>query len=86
MQGCRRFVRGWIEEREFFTNVRIRLVVERIFRIRDFVGVVALSVVCDVLRRLLELLERLIKDIVVVLGNVEFDLDVPNNLHISKRG
>jgi hypothetical protein len=56
---------------------------ECIFCIRDFVGVVVPSVVCDVLRRFLELLERLIEDFGVVLGNVEFDLDVPNNLQTS---
>jgi hypothetical protein len=39
--------------------------------------------VCDVLRRLSELLERLIENFMIALGNVEFDLDVPNNLHIS---
>lgn len=44
------------------------------------------SVVSDVFRRLSELLERLIKvllDFVVALGNAEFELDVPNNLHSS---
>ena len=70
-------------EREFVTNVRIRLVVERIFCIRDFVGVVVPSVVCDVLGRLSELLERLIEDFVVVLGNVDLKLDFPNNLYTS---
>jgi len=40
-------------------------------------------VVSDVLGRLSELLERLIEEFVIVLVNVEFDLDVPNNLHIS---
>ena len=56
---------------------------ERILRVRDFIGVVVPSVVCDVLGRLSELLERLIEDFVVVLGNVEFNLDVPNNLYAS---
>jgi hypothetical protein len=40
-------------------------------------------VVSDVLGRLTELLERLIEDFVVVLGNVELYLDVSDNLHTS---
>jgi len=84
---CRREVTGTLDEaglqRKFFTNVGIRLVVERVLRVRDFVGVVVPSVVCDVLGRVSELLKRLIEDFVVVLGNVEFYLDVPNNLHTS---
>jgi hypothetical protein len=39
--------------------------------------------VCDMLGRLPELLERLTEDFVVALRNVEFNLDVPSNLHIS---
>jgi len=57
--------------------------VERVLRVRDVLGVVVPSVVSDVLRRLLELLERFIEDFGVLVGNVEFDLDVPNNLHTS---
>ena len=68
---------------EFVTNVGIRLVVERVLPVRDFVGVVVPSVVCDVSGRVSELLERLIEDFVVVLGNVEFDMDVPNDLRTS---
>jgi hypothetical protein len=40
-------------------------------------------VVCDVLRRLSELLKRLVKDFIALVGNIEFDLNVPNNLHTS---
>lgn len=68
---------------EFVTNVGIRLVVERVLRVRDVVGVVIPSVVCDVLRRLSELLKRLVKDFIALVGNIEFDLNVPNNLHTS---
>jgi hypothetical protein len=41
-------------------------------------------VVNDVLGRFSGLFERLIKEFVVVLGNVKFDLDVPNNFHTSE--
>ena len=54
-----------------------------ILRIRDVVGVVVPSVVSDVLSRLSELIESFIEEFVIVLGNVEFDLDVPNNLYTS---
>jgi len=56
---------------------------ECVLGVRDVVGVVVPSVVCDVLGRMSELLKRLIEEFVTLFGNVEFDLDVPNNLHTS---
>jgi len=84
---CGREVSGTLDEAglegKVVTDIRVRLVVECILCIRDIVGVVVLSVVSDVLRRLSELLERLIEEFVIVLGNIELELDVPNNLHTS---
>ena len=84
---CGRKVAGTLNktrlEGEVVTNVRIRFVVERILRVYNFVGVVVPSVVSDVLGRLTELLERLIEEFVIVLGNVELYLDVSDNLHTS---
>ena len=39
--------------------------------------------VSDMLGGVSELLERLIENALIVLRNVEFELDVPNNLHTS---
>ncbi len=64
---------------EGLTNVRIRFMMERILRDRNFGGVVVPSVVSDVLGRLTELLEHLIENILSVLGNIELYLDVSNN-------
>ena len=64
-------------------SVRVDLFVERILHIRDLSGVVASSSVSDVLGRMAELLERLIENAVRVLGNVELELDVPDDLHTS---
>jgi len=50
--------------------------VERILRVRDFVGVVVPSVVSDMLSRLTELPDRFIKNTVLVLGNLKLYLDV----------
>jgi len=84
---CGRKVAGTLDktglQREFVTNVSVRFVVERILRVRDFVGVVVPSVVSDVLGCLTELLERLIENTVFVLGNVELYLDVSDNPYTS---
>ena len=52
-------------------NIRVGLFVERVLRVLDFRGVVTPSSVSDVLGRVAELLERLIENVVGVLGNVE---------------
>lgn len=64
-----------------FHGIRVRLVVERTLCVRDL-GC-HYFVVSAVLGRLSELFERLIQEFVVVLGNVKFDLHVPNNFHTS---
>ena len=56
---------------------------ERILRVRDFVGVVVPSVVSDVLSHLTELPDRFIENTVFVLGNLKLYLDVSGNLHTS---
>jgi hypothetical protein len=84
--GRREISRGLDEaglQSEFLTNVRVRLVVEYVFDFRDVVGVVVPSMISDMLGGVSELLEHLIENALIVLRNVEFELDVPNNLHTS---
>jgi hypothetical protein len=69
-------------ERGGLTNVRIRLVVGVFFA--PVIWVAVPPVVCDVLCRFSELLERLTGDFGVAFG--EFESDVPNTLHNSSVG